>query len=139
MQEICREIDTVTVKGSIKPMRLYTISICQENLESVDDPLLFLPIKEKKSIRDKIRKDLFSKLFTGNITTWDEFSTDQDFMELRQNVDMEFEKTFALAYNAYIRGDWHTAGTHLDNLIIMQPNDGPTKNLYKIVCTNGKK
>ena len=26
-QQICREIDTVTVKGSIKPMRLYTITI----------------------------------------------------------------------------------------------------------------
>jgi len=27
MQEIMREIDTVTVKGSIKPMRLYTVTI----------------------------------------------------------------------------------------------------------------
>lgn len=27
MQSICREIDTVTVKGSIKPMRLFTIDI----------------------------------------------------------------------------------------------------------------
>jgi hypothetical protein len=83
MQEICREIDTVTVKGSIKPMRLYTITIDYDNMDPVDDPLLNLPIKEKKSIRDKIRKDLFGKLFSGNITTWDEFSMDQDFIELR--------------------------------------------------------
>lgn len=59
MQQILREIDTVTVKGSIKPMRLYTITIGIANLESTEDPMLAMPIKQKKEIRDKIRKDLF--------------------------------------------------------------------------------
>lgn len=94
MQEICREIDTVTVKGSIKPMRLYTVTIDCENLEPTEDPLLSKPIKDKKSIRDKLRKELFSKLFSGNMTTWDEFSTDNDFIELRRFVNPDFEKTF---------------------------------------------
>jgi hypothetical protein len=69
-------------------------------------------------MRDKMRNDLLNKLKAGSITTWDEFSTDPDFIELRKNVNLEFEKTFGLAYNAYIRGDWHTAGTHLENLIV---------------------
>jgi len=133
MQHICREIDTVTVKGSIKPIRLFTITIDYDDLEPVSDPLLNLPIKEKKSIRDKIRKELFGKLFSGNMTTWDEFSEDQDFIELRRYVDPDFEKTFHIAYKAYIRGDWHTAGSHLEKLILMRPNDGPTKNLHRIV------
>jgi len=38
-QRICREIDTVTVKGSIKPMRLFTIDIQTDDLEPIDDPL----------------------------------------------------------------------------------------------------
>lgn len=31
-QGICREIDTVTVKGSIKPIRLFTIDVCIEDM-----------------------------------------------------------------------------------------------------------
>ena len=71
------------------------------------------------------------------MTTWQEFSTDSDFIELRKEVDPEFERTFGIAYKAYIKGDWTTAGNHLKNLIEAKPNDGPTRNLYKIVVTNG--
>jgi len=60
IQQIMREIDTVTVKGSIKPMRLYTITIHTDNMERQRDDTLHYSIKKKKSIRDKIRKDLFS-------------------------------------------------------------------------------
>ena len=86
-----------------------------------------------------MRNDLLSKLKTGSITTWEEFSSDPDFVELRKRVNPEFEKTFTLAYNAYIRGDWHTSGTHLENLIQQQPNDGPTKGLYRTVVTKHNK
>ena len=58
-QKICREIDTVTVKGSIKPMRLYTISFYTDELEEVDDELLYDSIKNKKKLRDQLRKDMF--------------------------------------------------------------------------------
>lgn len=35
-------------------------------------------IKDKKSIRDSQRKELFKKLFSGEMTTWEEFSDDPD-------------------------------------------------------------
>ena len=70
IQQVCLEIDTVTVKGSIKPMRLYTVDIQTNNLEILDDPMLHLQIKEKKAARDKLRKDMFKRLLNGNITTW---------------------------------------------------------------------
>lgn len=45
MQQILREIDTVTVKGSIKPMRLYTITINTEDLVATEDPMLHMSDK----------------------------------------------------------------------------------------------
>ena len=83
---------------------------------------------------------MFARLFQGMVTTWQEFSNDSDFYELRKDVDPEFERTFSYAYRAYIKGDWHTAGKHLSELIKQCPEDGPTKNLNKIVNTqnNGK-
>lgn len=131
VQQILREIDTVTVKGSIRPMRLYTVTIDTEDLEPSDDPMLLLPIKEKKTIRDQIRKDMFNRLNNGLVTTWQEFTSDSDFIEMRKNVDPHFEAKFGDAYKSYIQGDWKIAGDHLKILIKMRPHDGPTRNLHR--------
>lgn len=72
-----------------------------------------LKIKEKRKVRDKEKKHLMSKLFEGSskkrITTWDIFSKDRDFKELRRHFDRQFTKRFNEAYNKYIAGDWATA------------------------------
>jgi len=70
LQQICREIDTVTVKGSIKPMRLYTITVQTEDLLPIDDTTLKMSIKEKKKLRDRMKKEMFARLFSGSATTW---------------------------------------------------------------------
>jgi len=88
---ICREIDTVTVKGSIKPIKLFTIDLQTDDLETMDDPLYNLPIREKKQVRDEVRKRLFEKLYEKQTTTWQEFNNDKDFLELRKKSDAKFE------------------------------------------------
>lgn len=67
------------MKGSINPMRLYTIDIQTDEMEVVDDLMLNLKIKEKKASRDKLRKDMFKRLHNGSVTTWEEFTKDLDF------------------------------------------------------------
>lgn len=114
-------------------MRLYTITIQTDDLRPEEDKLLNYTIKQKKKIRDQERKDLFSKLNNGVMTTWQEISSDPDFLELRNKVNFEFESTFSKAYRAYIRGDWYTAGKLLQELMSIFPDDGPTKNLHTIV------
>ena len=59
MQNCCREIDTVTVKGSIKPMKLFTIDINVENMERTKDPMFNKKIKDIKTMRDGIRDRMF--------------------------------------------------------------------------------
>lgn len=39
IKKVCREIDTVTVKGSIVPIRLFTVDIDFENLSEKQDRL----------------------------------------------------------------------------------------------------
>lgn len=53
----------------------------------MDDPLLNLPINEKKQIRSIMKKKLISRLYKGERTTWQEISRDRDFLELRKNYD----------------------------------------------------
>ena len=100
---LCREIDTVTVKGSIQPVRLLTVDVDFDNLHEKKDRLMNINIKEKRHIRDKEKKMVMSKLFDGGRkSTWDLFSTDKDFRELRRHYDRVFTKKFNEAYKRYI-------------------------------------
>lgn len=112
-QGVCREIDTVTVVGSVYPMRLFTVDIQTEDLEPADDPLADVPIREKKAIRDEMRRRLHEQLYRGETTTWEEFQKDKDIFELRKNVDPKYERRFAEAYRQYVDGDWASAGPAL--------------------------
>lgn len=59
VQSITREIDTVFLKGTHKPMKLYTVDLFPNScVEQVDD-LLFKPIKEKKRLQELSRKKLW--------------------------------------------------------------------------------
>ena len=69
-QKVLREIDTVTVKGSIKPVRLFTIDLHTSNLVPEEDPLRDLCIRDKKTVRDELRKNLFRRLNCGEVSTW---------------------------------------------------------------------
>jgi hypothetical protein len=81
-----------------------------EGLRSKSDRMSGKTIKEKRQIRDKEKKLVMSKLFSGGRkTTWDLYSRDKDFKELRRHYDRVFTKKFNEAYRKYISGDWATA------------------------------
>ena len=120
-------------------MRLFTIDIQTDDLEPIDDPLQNLSIKEKKEVRDEIRKRLFQRFASGESTTWQEFSEDADFQELRKRADPKFEYQFTKGYNAYIKGDWQTAGKTFEKLVKARPNDGPSINLERVINKKHKR
>jgi hypothetical protein len=62
IKHFCREVDRVTVKGSIEPIRLYTIDLVLDDLEPKVDRFNGMSIKEKKGLRDKEKKALLHKV-----------------------------------------------------------------------------
>ena len=126
MQKVCREIDTVTVKGSIKPMRLFTIDVDVDGLERTKDPMYNKKLKEKKFMRDQMRHKMFKRLYSQEKTTWEEFNNDHEFIELRKNVDDNFENLFKASYKLYIEGNWENAGKGFERLVEWKPKDGPS-------------
>jgi hypothetical protein len=129
IKKICREVDTVTVKGSLIPVRLFTVDIDFENLGEKQDRLHGLSLDAKKKIRDQEKKDLLGKIERGTSNTWDLFSTDKDFKEMRKNYDKYFVKRFNDGYQKYIKGDWATAEDMFAQCLRMNPKDGPTMTL----------
>jgi len=62
VKTLCREIDRVTVKGSIQPIRLFTVDMNFDDMEELPYRFEHTKIKEKKRQLDKEKKDLWLKL-----------------------------------------------------------------------------
>lgn len=60
-------------------------------------------------------------------------NSDNDFIELRKHVDPEFENLFKACYDAYLKGDWSTAGKHATALVKLRPDDGPSVSLNNTI------
>jgi len=68
-QTMCREIDTITVKGSIKPVRIFTVDVAFDSLDEVRDRFMKLPNKMKKREHERERQDTWTKLERSRKTT----------------------------------------------------------------------
>lgn len=69
----------------------------------------------------------------GRQRTWDIYSKDNDFKELRRHYDKYFNRKFNEAYKKYISGDWATAEDLFSQCLKMNPNDGPTITLKNYI------
>jgi class 3 adenylate cyclase len=125
-KEKCRLIDIITVKGSIKPVEIYTVDIDFED---------FTPSKtrsdytaEEKRLRQKYKKDKNQSILKeGEASSlWE---TDQELLHLTRNHNPEFYQKFRLGFDGYVKGNWQIAKTQFETCLELDPNDGPTKTL----------
>ncbi len=123
---MCRQIDCVTVKGSIKPLELWTVDLWFDDLEEKEDRLKGLGIKEKKSVRDKEKRSILDKVFYGKKTPYQILINDKEFIEMRQKIDSVFQSKYEQAYQKYISGDWASAEDLFAQCLKLDPKDGPT-------------
>lgn len=110
-------------------MRIFTIDVDQDHMQSKPDRFLDMPIKQKKAIRDQAKKFLHQRIDQGKKTTWELFSRDKDFRELRKRFDRHFNRKFGEGYKKYISGDWKGAEEIFGQCLKANGNDGPTLTL----------
>jgi Adenylate and Guanylate cyclase catalytic domain len=86
VKTLCREIDCVTVKGSIKPTRLFTVNLDPESCTEVKDKHRGKSVAEKKLFKKQQRKKLWEQtLLKEQKKTYDLITEDPDWQELRQS------------------------------------------------------
>ena len=95
---MCREIDTVTVKGSVNPMRLFTIDLDEDNVVEEQDRLSKLQNKEKKKILDREKYVVWQALKNRSMSTLSLFKNDGDMVELRADYSKEMHRRFNEGY-----------------------------------------
>ena len=90
VKKFMREVDTITVKGSAKPIKLFTVDVQTDDFAEVTDRFKKLQLKDKKRFLDRERFVLWEALKRRAMTTISVFRNDSDFSDLRKNVDRGF-------------------------------------------------
>ena len=106
-RKYCRQIDCVTVKGSIEPMGLYTCDI-------VHYPQQFAVVEQS---RDRAYIDFLTK----------------GVPEIQQGIHNDFFPTFQNAMDDYKAGNWKAAHDHLTKALELKPEDGPSVALDRVM------
>ena len=136
MKEKCRKIDVVTLKGSEKPINLYTVDL-NKNIK----PGKLDSKKDRMSLREKMehfgdkKKKLWKKFEAqkkdktiGEVY----YNKSKGFREILENEKSRlFYDLFEEGLSYYIDGEWNEASSKLYRAIYLENNDGPTKTILE--------
>ena len=129
LQDICRKIDIVKVKGSDKPLHIYTVDVNLENLR-VGKKKKQMTMAEKRKFYSTKKNNLLQKdnlaEYVLNKKSFKAFLFDD-----RGSV---FHDKFKKGFKLYIDGDWENAYRELRFAdFIVDSTDGPTKVLLNLI------
>lgn len=126
VKKYCREIDIVTVKGSVLPLKLYTVDINTQALKPKECKYEKVESGQKKEIRLKKRKAFHEDLLKGRKTAHMLYASDKDLDLMRAGISPGFLRQFEEGYKCYIDGAWPHAAECFKKALVLNPSDGPT-------------
>jgi class 3 adenylate cyclase len=131
LKEICRLIDVVTVKGSNKPIKLYTVDLNLDLTPSEkDQPNINL--SENRKIYEEKKERFYEEIEFNGVSIGNHMKSKNSFRELLEvQRPSAFKEVFANAIDNYIKGDWEKARKYLNKALELSPNDGPGKTIFE--------
>jgi class 3 adenylate cyclase len=127
----CREIDRVTVKGSIKPVGLFTVDMDLSNLVIAE------PLAKDKRASFVERKSLMERIENLSEKMHELLDIDRDLVVALKVCKGQFKDAFDQGFLKYIAGDWKEAKEILEKCLLMRPNDGPSGVLMSVMGEEG--
>jgi hypothetical protein len=124
LKKICRHIDTVEVKGSKIPIRLYTIDV---NLDLRPSRKVYkLKMNERLKMYYEKKLKLWKEMEDMDISTV--IYVKKTFRDLlKTSRTKKFYKYFKTGMNYYISGNWQKSQKYLTQCQEIVPTDKPTK------------
>ena len=136
MKEKCRKIDVVTLKGSEKPVNLYTVDL-NKNIK----PGKLTSNKDRMSVREKMdyygqkKRKLWKKYENSkkNKTIGEiYYKESKGFRQILNNQKSAlFYNNFEEGLSHYIDGEWEEAAAFLYRALYLDNTDGPTKTILE--------
>jgi class 3 adenylate cyclase len=135
LKNICRKIDIVKVKGSDKPLHIYTVDVNLENLKTGKKKKQ-MSMAEKRKYYSTKKANLSSK---DKLAEW--VLNKKSFKALLyDDRGTVFHDKFRKGFKHYIDGDWDLAYRELRFAdFIVDSTDGPTKVLLNFIEEHGIK
>ncbi|OMJ85874.1 hypothetical protein SteCoe_12716 [Stentor coeruleus] len=120
IQDYCRHIDTVIIKGNSKPLELYT-----SDCDFSDFVANKMCDRSKGYFRDK-RKMLIEILEKGQATTEDLYKESKEIKMMRESFSEEFYEAFNKGMEGYISGMWKSSRKKFRKALKIRNKDGPS-------------
>ena len=138
MKGLCRKIDIVTLKGSEKPVRLYTVDINRNihpgKIMSKKDRMT---LRERRSYYASKKKKLwhkFQKLKSNSSIGEIYLKQSKGLRQLLKRTKSDiFYQYFEDGFNDYIDGEWKEAAQNLEKARYLDKSDGPTKTILDYI------
>ena len=138
MKRKCRKIDIVTLKGSEKPVRLYTVDINKNihpgKIMSKKDRMT---LRERRSYYALKKKKLWHKYqnVKPNISIGESYLKQSRGLRqlLKKTKSDMFYQYFEDGFNDYIDGEWKEAAQNLEKARYLDKSDGPTKTILDYI------
>ena len=136
IKEICRLIDVVTVKGSVEPMRLYTIDL---NLNITPQKVKVSKNQSTKAKRSKHeenkKKILKEGKDCGSVARY--VLGKKSYREiLNSGRSKKFYANWREGLEHYFKGRWEEAGRSFSECLRMVESDGPCNTLLGVLKAN---
>jgi class 3 adenylate cyclase len=138
MKRKCRKIDIVTLKGSEKPICLYTVDVNKNiypgKIVSKKDRMT---LRERRSYYDLKKKKLWNKFIKFNY----KYTIGEIYLKqskglrqlLKKNKSDMFYQYFEDGFGDYINGDWKDAALNLEKARYLDKSDGPTRTILDYI------
>jgi hypothetical protein len=131
IKDICRLIDVVNVKGSVKPLSLYTVDV-NLNLQPSKKKYIEYNLKEKRNLcqlkRDKVISGIKSAGSIGIYTLHK--NSFKELLNTRRST--YFYGPFKEGVNFYLKGKWDLArDKFINECLFLDQYDGPTNTLVR--------
>ena len=124
-----REIDRITVKGSNRPIGIFTVDMKLDKLGPKKKNLSQIISKEeKREFHNFFKFELIKEIASKDIKANQIFQSDKSLCEVLYdpNVMSEFKSNFLHGFDNYINGNWESSKKYLEKTLDIEMNDGPT-------------
>ncbi|CAD8077335.1 unnamed protein product [Paramecium sonneborni] len=130
IKKYLRQIDMVTVKGSVRPIGLYTIDIDADHIPPSKEDY---NQHEKLEVMDQKRQIFINQIEAGEFKSDIHLNRNKDLILIMKNFNSEFQAQFSQGFQGYLLGNWKEAQMWFEKAKLLKSNDGPISTLTAVM------
>lgn len=125
VKSMCRQVDSLKAPEQEAPLRLFTPLVTDKYIKYIQSQPFdkhLLKTQERSNFKKVVRADLH----TGRLLGKRIFQNDKDISLLTSGIEPNLVKNFRNGYDEFTYGNWDHAKKNFDEVLNIDPKDGPS-------------